>query len=213
MPTLPSSQNQDCRHSSKRSSGTLLKYLHITNVCWQHFSSVKARSIHSFSRSRISSWTVSAQLHIKALFTSIFILATLKSEYRSAYETYVKHYPLAESHHRNQLKQNRTYESFVQSVNYDPRIRKRDLITFLSRPVTRLPRLNLLLEQILKLTDIEHEHPDGDILPIILGILKDLIKSTQPGIEAAEGKVKFWALCESLVFQRGEIIVWVYPDF
>jgi hypothetical protein len=142
-----------------------------------------------------------------------FILATLKSEFRSAYETYVKHYPFAESNHRIQLKRNRAYESFVQSANYDPRIRKRDLITFLSRPVTRLPRLNLLLEQTLKLTDIEHDHPDIDTLPIILGILKDLIKSTQPGIEAAEGKVKFWALCESLVFQRGEIIVWVYLNF
>ena len=96
---------------------------------------------------------------------------------------------------------------FIQSVSNDPRIRKRDLITFLSRPVTRLPRLNLLLEQILKLTDVEYEHPDLEILPIILGILKDCIKSTQPGIEAAESKVKFWALCESLVFQKGEIIV------
>ncbi|KAK7690932.1 hypothetical protein QCA50_006035 [Cerrena zonata] len=36
--------------------------------------------------------------------------------------------------------------------------------------------------------------------------MHDFIKSTQPGIEAAEAKVKFWALCESLVYQRGEII-------
>ncbi|CAA7267017.1 unnamed protein product [Cyclocybe aegerita] len=131
---------------------------------------------------------------------------TLKSEFRSAYETYIKHYPLAESHHRKQLKQNRAYEIFCQSTSNDPRIRKRDLITFLSRPVTRLPRLNLLLEQILKLTNKEYDHPDLETLPIITGILKACIKSTQPGIEAAESKVKFWALCESLVFQKGEII-------
>jgi hypothetical protein len=42
---------------------------------------------------------------------------------------------------------------------------------------------------------------------MILGVLADSIKSTQPGIEAAENKVKFWELCESLVFQKGEIIV------
>ncbi|KAJ7593119.1 hypothetical protein C8J56DRAFT_930435 [Mycena floridula] len=131
---------------------------------------------------------------------------TLKSDFRSGYETYIKHYPLAESRHRTELKRNPAYQSFVQSVASDPRIRKRDLVTFLSRPVTRLPRLNLLLEQILKLTDKEHEHPDLETLPIILGILKDCIKSTQPGIEAAESKVKFWALCESLVYQKGEII-------
>lgn len=71
--------------------------------------------------------------------------------------------------------------------------------------MTRLPRLNLLLEQILKLTP--DDHPDKEILPIILGILKDSIRATQPGIEAAESKVKFWALSESLVFRKGEILV------
>lgn len=138
---------------------------------------------------------------------SNFWAAVLKSDFRSSYEVYIKNYPLAESYHRKELKQNPAYQSFLQSVSADPRIRKRDLITFLSRPVTRLPRLNLLLEQILKLTDKDHDHPDIETLPIILGILGDCVKSTQPGIEAAESKVKFWALCESLVFQKGEIIV------
>ena len=133
--------------------------------------------------------------------------AVLMSEFRSAYEVYIKHYPLAESYHRRELKRNHNYQCFLQSVSTDPRIRKRDLITFLSRPVTRLPRLNLVLEQILKLTDKEYEHPDLETLPIILGVLGDFIKSTQPGIEAAENKVKFWGLCETLVFQKGEIIV------
>jgi hypothetical protein len=79
------------------------------------------------------------------------------------------------------------------------------LITFLSRPVTRLPRLSLVLEQIKKLTDEGHE--DLDNVPLILGILSDFIRSTQPGIEAAESKVKFWSLCETLVYQKGEMIV------
>ncbi|KAF9003954.1 hypothetical protein BDQ17DRAFT_1399669 [Cyathus striatus] len=131
---------------------------------------------------------------------------TLESDFRTAYETYIKHYPLAESHHRKELKRNKAYKTFIQSVSSDPRIRKRDLITFLSRPVTRLPRLNLVLEEILKLTDKEYEHPDLETLPIILRILSDCIKSTQPGIEAAESKVKFWEICESLVYQKGEII-------
>jgi RHO1 GDP-GTP exchange protein 1/2 len=138
---------------------------------------------------------------------SSFPLATLKGSFRNTYEIYIKNYPLAESHYRNMLKQNRPYENFMQSVAHDPRIRKRDLITFLSRPVTRLPRLNLLLEQTLKLTSGEADHPDLETLPLILDILKECIKSTQPGIEVAESQVKFWALCESLVFQRGEIIV------
>lgn len=62
-----------------------------------------------------------------------------------------------------------------------------------------------MLEHIQKLTD--KEHPDLESLPLILNILSDFIKSTQPGIAAAESKVKFWGLCESLVYQKGEIIV------
>ncbi|KAG6901795.1 hypothetical protein C0995_007821 [Termitomyces sp. Mi166 len=132
--------------------------------------------------------------------------AVLKADFRSAYETYIKHYPLSESFHRTELKRNQSYKQFMETISLDPRIRKRDLITFISRPVTRLPRLNLVLEKILKLTDKEYEHPDLETLPIILNILGDFIKSTQPGIEAAESKVKYWALCESLLYQKGEII-------
>ena len=38
-------------------------------------------------------------------------------------------------------------------------------------------------------------------------ILGDLVKSAEPGIAVAEGKVGFWDVCESLVYSRGEIIV------
>ncbi|KAJ7158753.1 hypothetical protein C8R46DRAFT_1110175 [Mycena filopes] len=136
--------------------------------------------------------------------SDIILDTALKEDFRSSYEVYIKNYPLAESRHRKELAQNQDYMAFVQSVSSDPRIRKRDLTTFLSRPVTRLPRLNLLLEQIMKLTD--DGHTDKEILPIILDILTSCIKSTQPGIEAAENKVKFWALCQSLIFQKGELI-------
>jgi RHO1 GDP-GTP exchange protein 1/2 len=134
--------------------------------------------------------------------TSLSVASLL---WRNEYESYIKHYPLAEAKHRTELKRNPSYQAFIQKCSQDPRIRKRDLITFLSRPVTRLPRLSLVLEHINKLTD--PEHPDTETLPLILGILSDFIKSTQPGIAAAEDKVKFWSLCESLVYQKGEIIV------
>ncbi len=130
--------------------------------------------------------------------------------FRTAYDGYIQHYPIAEACHRKELKRNVQYQSFVQTCMQDPRIKKRDVITFISRPVTRLPRLSLVLEHLLKLTDADH--PDQETLPIILTILSDFIKSTQPGIEAAESKVKFWSLCESLVFRGNESIVCVLPD-
>ncbi|KAI0784605.1 hypothetical protein C8Q75DRAFT_779589 [Abortiporus biennis] len=127
---------------------------------------------------------------------------TLK--FRDAYEKYIKHYPIAEATHRNEYNRNTKYQYFLSQCAQDPRIRKREFNTFLTRPVTRLPRLKLTLEEIKKHT--APDHPDQDTLPLILNVLGDFLKSTQPGIEAAESKVKFWALCESLVFQRGEII-------
>ena len=125
--------------------------------------------------------------------------------FSSDYETYIKSYPLAEARHRSELKKNTKYRDWLQQCSQDPRVRKRDLVTFISRPVTRLPRLCMLLEAILKLTD--SDHPDKESLPLLISILNDLVKSTQPGIAAAEGKVKFWNLCESLVYVRGEIVV------
>ncbi|KAL7279187.1 hypothetical protein ACG7TL_007027 [Trametes sanguinea] len=124
--------------------------------------------------------------------------------FRNDYEAYIKHYPLAEARHRSEMRRSQRYQYFLQQCSLDPRVRKRDLITFLSRPVTRLPRLLLLLENAKKYTEVDH--PDVESIPLLIGILSDFIKSTQPGIAASEDKVKFWNLCESLVYQKGEII-------
>ncbi|KAI0359880.1 hypothetical protein OH77DRAFT_1419213 [Trametes cingulata] len=124
--------------------------------------------------------------------------------FRNDYESYIKHYPIAEARHRSEMRRNQKYQYFLQQCSLDPRVRKRDLITFLSRPVTRLPRLLLLLENAKKYT--EPDHPDMETIPLLIGILSDFIRSTQPGIAASEDKVKFWNLCESLVYQKGEII-------
>ena len=126
-------------------------------------------------------------------------------QFQPTYEAYIKHYPLSEAEHRSELKRNSKYRDFLSSAYQDSRIRKRDLVTFLSRPVTRLPRLSLLLETLLKRTD--EEHPDQESVKLIIGILSDFVKSTQPGIEAAESKVKFFSVNENLVFRRDEIIV------
>jgi len=63
----------------------------------------------------------------------------------------------------------------------------------------------LILEHIHKIT--EPSHPDYDDLPLLLNILSDFLKSTQPGIAAAENRVKYLNVCESLVMPKGEIIV------
>ena len=121
------------------------------------------------------------------------------------YESYIKHSPLSLELHRKELDRNPLYSDFIRKCSEDPRLRKRDFKTLLSRPITRLPRLKLVLERIQKLTAADH--PDLETIPIVLTVMQDFIKSSEPGIEAAEGKVNYWALHETLVFSREEIIV------
>ncbi|KAI0040258.1 hypothetical protein FA95DRAFT_1611936 [Auriscalpium vulgare] len=120
------------------------------------------------------------------------------------YETYIKHSPISMEYHRKELKRNPKYQVFIQACTQDPRLQRRDFKTFVFRPVTRLPRLKLIMERVEALTDVEH--PDKETIPLVLAILGDLIRSTEPGIVSAEDKVKFWSICESLVYSRGEII-------
>jgi hypothetical protein len=108
-------------------------------------------------------------------------------------------------HHRKELDQNLLYKNFIERCSEDPRFRKRDFKTLLSRPITRLPRLKLILERVQNLTF--EGHPDLETIPIVLTVLQDFIKSSEPGIAAAEDKVKFGALHKSLVNLQGEITV------
>ncbi|KAJ3523924.1 hypothetical protein NM688_g8645 [Phlebia brevispora] len=124
--------------------------------------------------------------------------------FRSDYEKYIKHYPIAEAYHRKELHRNPRYQAFLAQCVQNPRARKKDLISFLSRPVTRLPRLMLQLDSILKHT--VPDHIDQETIPVIRETLNAYIRSSQVGVEAADSKVKFWDLCESLSYQKGEII-------
>ncbi|KAI9512110.1 hypothetical protein F5148DRAFT_1166295 [Russula earlei] len=119
------------------------------------------------------------------------------------YESYIKHSPLSLERHEKELDQNPLYRDFIQTCSEDPRLNKRDFKTLFSRPITRLPRLKLILERIQKLTDADH--PDLETIPIVLTVLQDFIKSSEPGIAAAEDKVKFGSLYKSLVDPQGEI--------
>ncbi|CAG7852613.1 Rho1 guanine nucleotide exchange factor 1 [Serendipita indica DSM 11827] len=125
-------------------------------------------------------------------------------QFTEDYESYIKHYPLAEARHRREMRRNPAYQEFLAERTADKRTRKRDLITFISRSVTRLPRLKLLLETVLKHTP--EDHPDAENLPVLLGIIGDFLKSTQVGIAVAESRVKFVSFCENLTFKRGELI-------
>ncbi|KDQ19256.1 hypothetical protein BOTBODRAFT_51700 [Botryobasidium botryosum FD-172 SS1] len=124
--------------------------------------------------------------------------------FQPVYDQYVKHYPISEAQHRKEVQENPAYKAFLEECSKDPGVKKRDLITFISRPVTKLPRLHLLLETLGKRS--EPDNFDQENLLVILPALDHIIKATEPGIAAAEAQVKLWSFCESLVFQKAEIV-------
>jgi RHO1 GDP-GTP exchange protein 1/2 len=77
--------------------------------------------------------------------------------------------------------------------------------TLLIRPITRLPRYDLLLAELVKTASAGHE--DQDTLAQTRELITSLAKETQPGVASAQQKVKLWQYNSDLVFKPGETIV------
>ena len=159
--------------------------------------------IHSISRIVLECESRNLMLHRIFIKCSRMRIDALK--FHQQYESYIKHSPLAEAKHRSEMTRNSKYEAFVKESLHDPRIKKRELVSFILRPVRRLPQLRLQLESVLKRTKEDSE--DVDYLQTIIGVLGDCVKASQPGIQAAESKVKFWTFVENMIFTRDEIVV------
>ncbi|KIY43799.1 hypothetical protein FISHEDRAFT_52705 [Fistulina hepatica ATCC 64428] len=134
----------------------------------------------------------------------IFLRTALDSEFVSAYQRYLSSHPIAELHHRSQMDKNAQYRHFVDVFNENPRTAKRNLTIYLNRPITRLPRLTLVLETVLKCTPEGHE--DLETIPTVISILSDCVRRSQPGISSSEDKANCWSISQSLIFRRGELI-------
>ncbi|RXK38363.1 hypothetical protein M231_04405 [Tremella mesenterica] len=120
------------------------------------------------------------------------------------YEQYMKNYPFAESRVKREVLTNPGFQQFLKERNNMELTRRRDLVIFLSRPLTRLPRILLLLEAILKVTPVDH--PDKEAIPTVVAVLIRVVRSSQPGIESAESKIKLWNVAERLLNKKGEIV-------
>lgn len=174
----------------------------------------------------------------------------------------MKNYPFADARVRREAEKNVGFRQYLSERTTTEITRRRDIVSnmngsiqlgevmsapflskltleesvFLSRPVTRLPRVMLLIEALEKCTPADH--PDRDELPMVHEVLNNVVKASQvsegminaqsqrsergpgrnryiscdadvekPGIESAEAKIKLWNIAERLLFKRGEIIV------
>lgn len=106
---------------------------------------------------------------------------------------------------RRESVKNKEFSKFLESRNTASLTNRRDIFTFLSRPVTRLPRIILLLGELLKVTP--KEHADKEDILVLKEMLERVVKDTEHGIEAAAVKIKLWNIAERLLFKKGEITV------
>ena len=79
---------------------------------------------------------------------------------------------------------------------------------FIHRPIARFLRHNLLLMRILGDTPTGHE--DLETMPVVLDVIKKLIKEAEPGVVSAEQKVELWKYNANLVLEAGEHIVCLF---
>ncbi|WVO12788.1 hypothetical protein L204_100396 [Cryptococcus depauperatus] len=137
-----------------------------------------------------------------ATATDIFLQSLL--EIADLYDAYMKNYPFAQASVRRELATNDAFQQFINSCTTASLTYKRDIFVFLSRPVTRFPRMLLILDALLRATPVDHS--DCDDIPVLKELLERVVKSSQPGIESAEGKIKLWNTAERLLFRKGEIV-------
>ncbi|EAL22516.1 hypothetical protein CNBB3940 [Cryptococcus deneoformans B-3501A] len=137
------------------------------------------------------------------LTTATDIYLQIMLEIVDPYEAYMKNYPFAEARVRRESVKNQEFHKFLELRNTASLTNRRDIFTFLSRPVTRLPRIILLLGELLKVTP--KEHADKEDIPVLKEMLERVVKDTEHGIEAAAVKIKLWNIAERLLFKKGEI--------
>ena len=76
---------------------------------------------------------------------------------------------------------------------------------FINRPIPRLLRYELLLNDILRETSSHHE--DRRNIPDVMDLIKSLGRETEPGVISSKQKVELWKYNSNLVFKNGEHVV------
>jgi len=76
---------------------------------------------------------------------------------------------------------------------------------FVNRPIPRLLRYELLLNEILKETPSYDE--DRRNIPDVMELIKALVRETEPGVSSSKQKVELWRYNSNLVFKNGEHVV------
>ncbi|KAH8924026.1 Dbl-like domain-containing protein [Atractiella rhizophila] len=104
-----------------------------------------------------------------------------------AYIAFVANSPFSEAAVKDEAAQNTAFKTFIDEFSRLPEAKRLPITSFLTRPTFRVPRLPLLIKEILDHTDADN--PDLPLLKEALDIIKDYIKKADETI--AEAKLKY----------------------
>ncbi|WFD45329.1 RHO1 GDP-GTP exchange protein 2 [Malassezia psittaci] len=99
---------------------------------------------------------------------------------------------------------NAVFALFVTETERKAASRKLELNGYLTKPTTRLARLPLLFEQVLKYT--EDDNPDKVLLPIAIQKIKALLSRVNEETGRNENRMQISQLSDRLVFRAGETV-------
>ncbi|KAF7371040.1 hypothetical protein MSAN_00738200 [Mycena sanguinolenta] len=124
--------------------------------------------------------------------------------FREAYLDYIPNYPIAAYRIDDEMANNPSFKAFVEISVRHQDAHRLDMKNFITRPIPRLLRYELLLKGILEETPADHS--DQYTIPQLLEIIKSLGKESEPGVESAKQKVELWRYNSNIVFKPGESI-------
>ncbi|KAF8645045.1 hypothetical protein AX16_008106 [Volvariella volvacea WC 439] len=136
---------------------------------------------------------------IRSLVAPVFDAAL---NFREAYLEYIPNYPIAAFRIDEELEKNPAFRAFHEQTIRHPDAHRLDMKSFINRPIPRLLRYELLLKNISDHTP--PDHPDREVIPEVIDIIKSLGKETEPGVESAKQKVRLWKFNSDLVSKAEE---------
>ncbi|OBZ84067.1 Rho1 guanine nucleotide exchange factor 1 [Choanephora cucurbitarum] len=122
--------------------------------------------------------------------------------FEDPFTRYCPHISLSEYLIKEEAKSNPNFEKFIAQVEKSKRMRRLAFRHFLLNPVTRLQRYPLLLDAILKSTDLDH--PDYAYLTRCLDMVKKVASKSDALADVFKKRVQILEIHDSIRFKPGE---------
>ncbi|KAI8870384.1 hypothetical protein GQ42DRAFT_104054, partial [Ramicandelaber brevisporus] len=120
-------------------------------------------------------------------------------EFSTKFNPYIPNcanYPMAKYHLDREASNNESLESLIRGFEKLPQTRKLSIHSFLSRPFTRLPKLQLLLDNVLKRTPADH--PDRVDLSEAIANVRSVLNQIDSEVGKANDRLRIYEIASNM---------------